>query len=113
MSDTVTERLAEVLNAHHPTRGMSVSMGVTCECGYWTGSEPDAGKRPLPWGRDQLDLHRATALAPVVDELVAEAKVEAWREGHAVGAHDVVNRQLWNHPPTPNPYDITRAGGAS
>ncbi|KQO98590.1 hypothetical protein ASF30_11045 [Leifsonia sp. Leaf264] len=57
--DELTERIASALAQHFPTRGMSVSMGVTCECGYWTGAEPEAGKRPLPWGRDQLGLHRA------------------------------------------------------
>ena len=57
------EDVATVLVKHHPTRGMSVSMGVTCECGYWTGSEPESGKQPLPWGRDSLDLHRADVIA--------------------------------------------------
>lgn len=56
------EELAKALNGHHVTRGMQVASGVTCECCYWTGSEPEIGKRPMPWGRDQLDLHRADAV---------------------------------------------------
>jgi hypothetical protein len=53
------DQIAATLNLHHQTTGMSVASGVTCACGYWTGSEPEAGKRPLPWGLDRLDLHRA------------------------------------------------------
>lgn len=60
------EFIAAELNNHHPTKGMAVSMGVTCACGYWTGSEPERGKRPLPWGADQLDLHRADIVADLV-----------------------------------------------
>jgi hypothetical protein len=52
------ELLAKELAKHHPSRGVVVSSGTTCECGYWTGDEPEGGKRPLPWGRDRLDLHR-------------------------------------------------------
>lgn len=63
MSALDREDIAKALSKHHPTRGMSVSMGVTCECGYWTGSEAEAGKRPLPWGGDGLDLHRADIIA--------------------------------------------------
>jgi len=58
--------IAEVLTHHYPTRGMQVSMGATCHCGYWTGSEPDAGKRPLPWGVDRLDLHRGRVIEALI-----------------------------------------------
>jgi len=53
------DALARELTNHHVTRGMQVASGVTCECGYWTGGEPEAGKRPIPWGLDRLDYHRA------------------------------------------------------
>lgn len=56
---SIEEALAKELSQHHLSNGMVVAMGVTCQCGYWTGNEPEAGKRPLPWGRDQLGLHRA------------------------------------------------------
>lgn len=64
MSETPDDReaLAATLNEHHVTRGMQVASGVTCECRYWTGNEPEEGKRPLPWGSDRLDLHRADAI---------------------------------------------------
>ena len=81
--EELRERLAGVLAEHHPTTGMAVTMGVTCACGYWTGSEPEAGKRPLPWGRDRLDLHRAE----LVEREIAAARAEAWRQGAAAGHH--------------------------
>jgi hypothetical protein len=60
------DQIAATLNLHHQTTGMSVASGVTCACGYWTGSEPEAGKRPLPWGRDRLDLHRADIILRMI-----------------------------------------------
>lgn len=76
LSAAEVEALAAELAKHHPTRGMSVSTGVTCECGYWTGSEEEAGKRPLPWGRDSLDLHRARIVAALVAQAAALAPTE-------------------------------------
>lgn len=62
MSDTERDELAEPLyrelSKHHPTRGMSVAMGVTCECGYWTGGEQPGKNRPVGVRGDQLDWHR-------------------------------------------------------
>lgn len=78
------ERLAAVLSKHHPTRGMAPSMGVTCECGYWTGSEPEAGGRPLPWGRDQLDLHRGRIMQAEIDAAVTKSLRDAADEIDAV-----------------------------
>jgi hypothetical protein len=71
------EFIAAELNKHHPTRGMAVAMGVTCECGYWTGSEEERGRRPLPWGRDQLDLHRADVVTGLVALVANTAAREA------------------------------------
>lgn len=76
MSDTVTERLAQVLAGHSD---YSVAGGaVSCECGQIVSDSPE-------WPIDNIDSwpksvhmrHLAAVLAPVVDELVAEAKVEA------------------------------------
>jgi hypothetical protein len=78
-ADADVELAAETLDDHHPTRGMAVTMGVTCECQYWTGAEPlnePRGHRPLPWGRDRLDIHRARL---VLDALTAAG----WRP-HAI-----------------------------
>jgi hypothetical protein len=61
------EELAAELNNHHPTKGMAVASGTTCKCGYWTGDEPEAGKRPLSWGRDRLDLHRARVVSKFLE----------------------------------------------
>jgi len=52
---------------------MKVASGQTCVCGYWNGSETESGKRPLPWGRDRLDLHRG--------RVIAELLAGDWREG--------------------------------
>jgi hypothetical protein len=52
------EALYRDLSKHHPTRGVSVSMGVTCQCGYWTGEEEPGKTRPVGVRGDQLDWHR-------------------------------------------------------
>lgn len=52
------EALYRELSKHHQTRGVSVSMGVTCECGYWTGEEDGGKNRPVGIRGDQLDWHR-------------------------------------------------------
>jgi hypothetical protein len=52
------EDLYHELSKHHQTRGMAVSMGVTCECGYWTGEEEGGKNRPVGIRGDQLDWHR-------------------------------------------------------
>ena len=49
--------IAEVLGPHHPTKGMRVTMGVTCNCGFWE----NRNIRRTPTS-DGLDLHRAEVL---------------------------------------------------
>ena len=61
------DEIAAVIANHFITRGQQVASGVTCECGYWTGNEPEAGKRPLNWGRDRLGLHRADLVLALMD----------------------------------------------
>lgn len=54
------EALAMALQEHHPTTGMAVTSGVTCQCGYWNGNERPGVDRPAgAQGRDGLDWHRA------------------------------------------------------
>lgn len=63
MSDTA-KRIAQILNEHHPERGMVVASGVTCQCGYWTGDEIAGVTRPAGVsGADKLDWHRAKVLS--------------------------------------------------
>lgn len=59
----VSTIIAEATKDHYPTRGMQVSMGVTCRCGHWTGSEPEAYLGAGVGGRDQLGRHRAVVAA--------------------------------------------------
>jgi hypothetical protein len=49
--------IAKVLAEHHPTKGMRVAMGVTCDCGFWEGRNIRRGSIS-----DGLDLHRAEVL---------------------------------------------------
>lgn len=78
MAANFIETIAAQLNNHHPTRGMAVASGVTCECGYWTGNEVAGRTRPVGSnGRDQLDWHRANIIAPVVHMLMHEAAAQA------------------------------------
>lgn len=74
----VRRDLAEALAAHQTTRGMRVSMGWTCACGWWS---PDQS-RPL------ILAHQVDALMPVVERIVREAKAEALR-GAADGERDI------------------------
>lgn len=55
--------IAEATKNHYMTRGMQVSMGVTCRCGHWTGSEPEGFLGAGLGGRDQLGRHRAMVAA--------------------------------------------------
>jgi len=55
------EGIARVLREHQPTTGMSVTMGVTCRCGYWNGEEVGGTNRPV--GYQGLQWHQATAVA--------------------------------------------------
>lgn len=70
------EEIARLLNYHHRTRGMAVTMGTTCACGYWSGSEKFGHEYTVPGlqGADLLDLHRATVIAKA---LAAESAAEA------------------------------------
>lgn len=52
------EDLYRELSKHHPARGVQVASGVTCECGYWTGTEEPGRNRPIGIRGDQLDWHR-------------------------------------------------------
>lgn len=65
-SEEAVERLYRELSLHHPTRGMAVSMGVTCECGYWTGTEQGGKNRPVGVRGDQLDWHRTQVTIAVL-----------------------------------------------
>lgn len=51
----VEQKIARILNEHKPTRGMRVTMGETCQCGYWTGNEEPGKTRPV--GLQGLDWH--------------------------------------------------------
>lgn len=54
------EQIAKELQAHYPRTGMVVASGVTCECGYWNGTESPGRDRPAgAQGRDGLNWHRA------------------------------------------------------
>lgn len=50
------EIILKVIQDHKPARGMKVTSGETCECGYWTGDEVAGVDRP-PGVRDELDWH--------------------------------------------------------
>ena len=60
------EQLYRELSKHHPKRGMVVAMGVTCECGYWTGGEEGGKNRPVGVRGDQLDWHRTKVAAAIL-----------------------------------------------
>jgi hypothetical protein len=100
------ELIASAMNDHHPTTGMAVASGVTCVCGYWTGSEPEAGKRPLPWGRDRLDLHRANVALTTIMGLTAlqvtEARLAA-AEAKLMAVRSWVTSTIPNPMPEQNP----------
>lgn len=58
----------EVLKGHYPTRGMRVSSGQTCECGYWTGGEVSGKTRPFGGVQgDGLNWHRASLIAEFLE----------------------------------------------
>jgi hypothetical protein len=76
MTDPAIEALASLLSEHHPTRGMRVSQGMTCACGYWTGTESPTG-RTVRTGSDQLDLHRAQ----IISEWLLSARTTGLVEG--------------------------------
>jgi hypothetical protein len=65
-SKEAIERLYRELSLHHPTRGMAVTMGTTCECGYWTGREQPGVDRPVGVRGDQLDWHRTQVAIAVL-----------------------------------------------
>lgn len=62
------EALYRELSKHHPTRGMSVAMGTTCECGYWTGDEEGGKNRPVGIRGDGLDWHRTKVVVAFLRE---------------------------------------------
>lgn len=64
--ETLERAVGEALRDHFPTRGMQVASGVTCECQYWTGNEPQALLGAGMGGRDQLNRHRAALAADAV-----------------------------------------------
>ena len=64
--DDLAVVINNVLKGHYPTRGMQVSRGVTCECGYWTGTEESGKNRPVGVSGDQLDWHRAKLVADFI-----------------------------------------------
>lgn len=57
MYHPVEAKIAKVIQEHKPTRGMKVSMGETCQCGYWNGNEVAGKTRPV--GLQGLDWHVA------------------------------------------------------
>lgn len=62
----IINELAGVLGAHHPTKGMAVTMGVTCYCGFWEN------RNVLRTSvSDGLDYHRAEV---IVEYLTAKAE---------------------------------------
>lgn len=94
---SLVDQLAAELQKHHRTRGMAVTMGVTCACGYWTGSEKQP---PRAAGSDGLDWHRAQVVAEIVErretgrivltpeeyqERMFRTRDERWHEAYARG----------------------------
>ena len=56
----------DILRGHYPSRGMKVSMGETCQCGYWTGNEKAGYDRPVGVV-NALDWHRANLIAEFIE----------------------------------------------
>lgn len=54
-----------ILLGHKRSSGMVVSMGATCECGYWTGNERAGVDRPAGIV-DALNWHRAVLIAELL-----------------------------------------------
>ena len=70
------EALAKALRGHHPTTGMAVASGVTCQCGYWNGNERPGVDRPAgAQGRDGLDWHRAQVVLALFGSESQEEKL--------------------------------------
>ena len=67
MINPLAVAINEVLKGHYPHRGMQVSRGATCECGYWTGTEEAGKNRPAGVQGDQLNWHRASLIAEFLD----------------------------------------------
>lgn len=80
MDEQIIERAVEAAAKHVPTRGMSVASGVTCECGYWTGSEKPGVTRPVGVrsGSDGLDWHRATVMLAEVEAPIRAQALRAF-----------------------------------
>lgn len=60
----VVSDLGETIRSHQPTTGMAVTMGVTCRCGYWSGTEEPGKTRPV--GYQGLQWHQAVEVAAYV-----------------------------------------------
>jgi hypothetical protein len=63
---TIRDQLASALQRHQATRGMRVSMGWTCACGWWS----DTGAPTA------IVKHQSDALAPLVERIAAERAAE-------------------------------------
>lgn len=66
------EEIFDVMIEHRRTEGMAVSMGVTCRCGYWTGSDDQIARRS---SGDGLQWHRANVLAEMVAKAIDQSSV--------------------------------------
>ena len=63
------EIVNQILKGHKLTKGRSVAMGATCQCGYWTGNERAGITRPVGV-IDPLDWHRAELIAEQVQQMI-------------------------------------------
>ena len=66
--EALREEVARALTQHRPTRGMKVSMGSTCACGWWSESPDAVGDARQQRDRlvPSLAHHQADAVLAVV-----------------------------------------------
>lgn len=59
-------KIEAVTKQHVMTRGLQVSRGATCQCGYWTGEEQPGITSPLGF-LDPLNWHRSKVIAEFLE----------------------------------------------
>lgn len=93
----LVDKVTSELGKHHRTRGLAVSMGTTCACGFWEKGRKQTG------GSDGLASHRAeVALGVAADDLREQggagvrAAVEAVHQPERVNeAHECNEREQY------------------
>lgn len=69
-NDVLAVAINNILKSHKPATGMVVSMGQTCQCGYWTGEERAGITRPAGVNGDGLDWHRSVLIAKAATDML-------------------------------------------